>query len=181
MPGHSAAPKVDGLRLVRANHLLAAVGCALLLAVLVVATLLAAWRTYLAELSAEDLRTEKTSAAVAGLVGGLLERYVFVARSLAVNSRFSSPLDETKDIERIILTPLPYKQAGLVARYDHIQTWLQTEFGPTLPIPAEDRQYGGIPLWKITRGLPIRSPKANCSPSPGACLRINSSGRIPRY
>ena len=46
-----------------------------------------------------------------------------------------------------------------MGHYDGIETWLATEFGPQVPIPIEKDGPSFVSLWKLTRGLPLRSPQ----------------------
>lgn len=103
----------------------------------------------------ENFVATQTVAQTKRIIQERVDQLLSEARSLAENPEFVTPSDDSHDGARFM--PRDRKQAGELASYDHVTTWLETEHGPSATI-AQRKLPGSMALWQISRGLPIRSP-----------------------
>ena len=92
-----------------------------------------------------------------------LDRYARLAEALASSAQFTAPADSAMDSARF--EQLGLRDARRAAEQNHVDSWLQTEYGPI--VKPQLYKYDSVkllPMWHITRGLPQELPLGSAPP-----------------
>jgi hypothetical protein len=85
-----------------------------------------------------------------------LAHYSRLAEALASSAQFSAPADSAVDSARF--EELGIRDARRAAEQNHVDSWLQTEYGPSVkPQMYRYEATKFLPMWHVTRGLPLES------------------------